>query len=150
MRVRVIALGQAAAGDDGVGPAVLACLRAGGVPADVELRTLDDPSVLVDVLQTPVPVVLVDAVLGEPAGRVVDVEPAALGARSASCVSTHGIDAGRAIALASAVAPEAVTPSLRIVGVTIARPAMGRTGMSPAVAAAVPEAAARVRALVGG
>lgn len=150
MRVRVIALGQAAAGDDGVGPAVLARLRADGVPADVELRDVGDPSALVDLLQTPAPVVLVDAVLGERAGGIVDVDPAALGARSASCVSTHGIDAGRAIALASAIAPEAMTPCLRIVGIIIDRPAVGRTGLSPAIAAAVPHAAARVRALVGG
>ena len=72
-----------------------------------------------------------------------------LGARSASCLSTHGIDAARAIALASAVAPAAMTPRLAVVGVTIARPALGRTTLSPAVAAAVPVAAARVRALVG-
>ena len=43
MRARVIGLGQAAAGDDGVGLAVLDALRARGVPADVELvRATED------------------------------------------------------------------------------------------------------------
>ena len=37
MRARIIGLGQAAAGDDGVGLAVLEWLQARGVPPDIEV-----------------------------------------------------------------------------------------------------------------
>ena len=46
--------------------------------------------------------------------------------------------------------PTRVSPAIRIVGVTIAPPARYVQGLSPAVAAAVPRAVARVLALVGG
>ena len=148
MPARVIAIGQQAAGDDGVGYAVLDRLRADGVPPDVELVRADEDAALVTLLETPRPVVIVDAVLGSPAGRVVDVAPADLAAAGVTPVSTHGIGIAQAIELARAVAREAFAPSIRIIGVTIERPARYVQALSPAVAAAVGPAAERVRRLV--
>ena len=51
-RARIIALGQAAAGDDGVGLAVLERLRAEGVPPDVELVRAPEDFALVHLLET--------------------------------------------------------------------------------------------------
>jgi hydrogenase maturation protease len=148
MPARVIAIGQGAAGDDGVGFAVLDRLRADGVPADVELRRAEEDAALVTLLATPHPVVIVDAVLGSPPGRVVDLDPAQLAAAGLPPVSTHGLGVAQAIALARVLAPEDVAPSIRIVGVTIERPQRYAQTLSAPVAAAVAPAAARVRALV--
>jgi hydrogenase maturation protease len=150
MRARVIALGQAAAGDDGVGLAVLEALRARGVPAGVELVRAPEDVALVSLLETPAPVVLVDAVLGHPAGEVLELGLADLGGRGARAVSTHGIGVPEAVELARTLAPEAVAPSVRVVAVTIERPTRYAQCLSPAVAAALPRAVERVLALVGG
>jgi hydrogenase maturation protease len=150
MRARVIALGQAAAGDDGVGLAVLEALGAGGMPADIELVRAAEDVALVSLLETPAPVVLVDAVVGTPAGEVLELAPADLARRGVRAVSTHGIGVADAVELARTLTPAAVSPSIRIVAVTIERPAHYSQHLSPAVAAAVPRAAARVRALLGG
>ena len=146
--MRVIAIGQTAAGDDGVGYAVLDRLRAEGVPPDVELMRADEDAALVTLLETPGPVVIVDAVLGSPPGRVVDLAPADLAAAALRPVSTHGIGVAQAIELARVVAGDQVAPSIRIVAITIERPAGYAHALSPAVAAAVAPAAARVRALL--
>ena len=150
MPARVIALGQRSAGDDGVGFAVLDRLRQGGVPPDVDLRRAEEDAALIGLLETPHPVVIVDAVLGSPPGRVLDLAPADLAASGVRPVSTHGLGVVRAIELARVVAVGEVSPSIRIVGITIDRPARYEDGLSPRVEAAVALAAARVRALVAG
>ncbi len=144
----MIAIGQRVGGDDGVGYAVLERLQADGVPAGVELVRADEDAALVGLLETAAPVVIVDAVLGAPPGLVVELAPADLAAGGCTPVSTHGLGVAQAIALAHAVAPDGVAPSIRIVGVTIERPTRYAQALSPAVAAAVAPAAARVRALV--
>jgi hydrogenase maturation protease len=149
-RTRVIALGQRAAGDDGVGLAVLEELRRHGVPEGIELVHAPEDGALITLLETRAAVVLVDAVLGREPGEVLELAPEELEARGLRPVSTHGLGAAQAIALARTVAPATVAPAIRIVGVTIAPPARYVQALSPAVAAAVPRAAARIRALVGG
>ena len=150
MRARVIGLGQAAAGDDGVGLAVLDALRARGVPADVELVRAAEDATLVSLLETRAPVVLVDAVLGTPAGEVLELSPADLARRGARAVSTHGLGVSDAVDLARTLAPDTVSPSVRVIAVTIERPAGYAQSLSAAVAAAVPRAVERVLGLVGG
>ncbi len=142
--LRVIGLGQAAAGDDRVGLAVLEHLRTRGVPDGVELLEAAEPSALLPLLETPVPVVLVDAVLAVPAGEVLELTADALEQRGFSTLSSHGLGVAQAVALARLLSPEAVSPSIRIVGVSISRPERFREGLSPEVAAAIPHAAARV------
>jgi hydrogenase maturation protease len=146
----VIALGQGAAGDDGVGLAVLDALREQGVPPGVELVRAPEDVALVSLLETDAPVVLVDAVLDAPAGRVLELSPTDFARRGTRAVSTHGIGAAEAVELARALVPDAVSPSVRVVAVTIERPARYQQRLSPAVAAAVPHAVARVLELVGG
>jgi hydrogenase maturation protease len=147
-RTRVIALGQTAAGDDGVGLAVLEELRRGGVPEGVELVHAPEDGALITLLETPATVVLVDAVVGGRPGEVLEVGPEELEAKGLRPISTHGLGTAQAIALACAVAPATVAPAIRIVGITIAAPARYVQALSPIVAAAVPAAAARVRALM--
>ena len=150
MQARVIALGQAAAGDDGVGVAVLEALRARGVPAGVELARAPEDVALISLLETRAPVVLVDAVLARPAGEVLELGLADLERPGAPAISTHGIGVPEAVELARTLAPGAVTSSIRVVAVTIERPTRYEQRLSPAVAAALPRAVERVLALVGG
>ncbi|WP_375772538.1 hydrogenase maturation protease [Archangium gephyra] len=143
-RVRVIGLGQAAAGDDQVGLAVIAHLRSLGASGRLELLVAPEPSALLPLLETAAPVVLVDAVLAAPAGEVLMLEPDELEQRGLSTMSTHGLGVAQAVALARLLSPSAVSPSIRVVGVSISRPERFRQGLSPEVAAAVPRAAEQI------
>jgi len=145
-RVRVVALGRLAAGDDGVGTAVLADLRRRGASGDLELLDLADAAHLVTILLESGRVVLVDAVVGTPPGRVIEPTPEEL-AVTPHPVALHGFGAGAAIALACALSSSAL--ELQIVGVTIAPPVRPAIGLSPEVAASVPIAADRVLAVIG-
>jgi hydrogenase maturation protease len=150
MRARIIALGQEAAGDDGVGLAVLDALRVRGVPADVELLRVAEDTALVPLFETPAPVVLVDAVLRSPPGEIVELTPEELAPRGLHAVSTHGLGVAQALELARVVMPGKTSTRVLIVGVTIERPAAYVRELSPAVAAAVPHAVERVLGLIGG
>jgi len=146
---RVIGLGQPVAGDDGVGVAIVERLRAEGVPAGVTLETVPEPSALVDRLEVPGPVVLVDAVVGGGApGDVLVLSPEELDDVSHRAVSTHGLTVAQALGLAGALHPGARPDQVRIVAVVIDPPARGTVGLGPAVAASVPRAAAVVRTLL--
>ena len=143
----VVGIGQGAAGDDGVGLEVLEALSRGALPSGAALMRLKDPMDLVPLLESGQQVVLVDAVLGEPTGQVLELEAGQLADDALQPASSHGFGAGRALALARVLAPH--SPPVRVVAVTIARPGQYRAGLSAAVAAAVPEAAERVLSLVG-
>ncbi len=147
-RVRVIGLGQAAAGDDGVGLEVLRALRQQTLPRGLELHAISDPSALVPWLEDGAPLILVDAARKDPPGQVLELSPEELAA-CASPLSSHGLAVADAIELARALAGGHLPP-LRIVAITIARPERYGEGLSREVAQAVPAAAARVLALIGG
>jgi hydrogenase maturation protease len=144
----ILGVGQPFAGDDGVGPAVIDHLRRSGLPPGVTVGEVREPSALVPLLADAGGhrVVIVDAVLAEPAGRVLELEEAAVAAAGLTSVSSHGVSVGAALALArvagaGAGSDEARAPDVRLVAVTIARAERGARGLSPAVAAAVPHAA---------
>ena len=149
VKARVIALGQAAAGDDGVGFAVLEELQRRGVPADMELHRAQEPTALIPLLETPARVVLVDAAVGATPGEVIELGADDLSQQRPQTLSSHGIGVGEAIALARQLSPEQISPSIRIVAVTIGPPDRCGHGLSPAVAAAVGWAADKVLELVG-
>ena len=150
MRARIIGLGQAAAGDDAVGLAVLEWLQDHGVPEGVELVRAAEESALIGLLETAAAVVLVDAVLGTPPGQIRELTPAQLDRGGLLPLSTHGMGVPQALQLAHILTPDAVSSSIRIVAVTISRPGRYEQQLSPAVAAAVPRAGERVLALVAG
>jgi hydrogenase maturation protease len=144
-RALVVGLGQPAAGDDGVGFEAVAYLRRHGEPAGVELLMVREPSALIPLLLAgPAPMVLVDAVLADPPGRVLDLDFEALEARALRPVSSHGLDLCGAVELARALGGGEVPGRIRVVAVSIARPRGLGCGLSPEVVAAVPIAVARV------
>jgi hydrogenase maturation protease len=140
MRARVIGIGQPAAGDDGVGIAVLRRLEGRALRDGIELVHAAEPSALIPLLGGVDRVVLVDAVLaGGAPGRVLALTPGDVAASGASLLSTHGVDVTTAIALARAT--EDTLPEILIVGITIGRAERYRHELTPGVAAAVPAAA---------
>ncbi|HYV46874.1 MAG TPA: hydrogenase maturation protease [Myxococcaceae bacterium] len=148
-RARVVGIGQRVAGDDGVGLAVLDELRRRSVPEGTELIHLADPMDLVSLLESGDRAVLVDAVLGSTPGRVVELGPEELSRQAPLPASSHGLGAARAIQLAGALSPGGAASRLRVVAVTIHAPDRYRVGLSPEVAAAVPQAADHVLRLLG-
>lgn len=145
---RVVGMGQTAAGDDGVGRAVLDELGRRSVPRGTELIHLADPMSLVSLLESAERVVLVDAVLASPPGVVVELGAEELSSKASQPASSHGLGAAQAIELARSLSPTAI-PDVRVVAITIGRPDRYRMGLSPEVAAAVPKAADRILELLG-
>lgn len=143
-RARVIALGQVAAGDDGVGFAVLDELRRRDGARDLELLAVPDATALIELLATDLPVILVDAVVARP-GCILALDEKALAHQKA--VSSHGVGVVEAIGIARALHAQAICPRLRIVAIGIADAIRHGTQLSAEVAAAVPMAADRVFAL---
>ena len=142
-RCRIVGVGQRLAGDDGVGPAVIEHLRRSALPPEITIGEVREPSALIPLLgETQGRLVIVDAVLADPPGQVLDLDDHALEARSLVSVSSHGLSVGQALALARATMPEAASAvDVRVVAITTARPIRGTQGLSPAVAASVPRAA---------
>ncbi len=152
MAARIIAIGQRMAGDDGVGLAVLDRLRQGALPPGTELLEVTDATALIALLETRLPVILLDAVVGSgPVGEVIEFDALedALAPGGASPVSTHGVNVAQAVALARVLSPLAEACSVSVVGVRIAPPRRYTVGLSEEVAAAVPRAAALVMNRIG-
>jgi hydrogenase maturation protease len=138
----VVGLGQAAAGDDGVGLAVARTLAGRGI----EIRESADASVLLGLLEAGRRVVLVDAVIADPPGAVLRLDAGALASGPAP-LSSHGLGVAEALELARTLYGSDVAAEVAIVGIAIAPPAGLRLGLSPAVAAAVEPAAVLAAAL---
>lgn len=144
MTLRVVGLGQRAAGDDGVGHAVLDALAALELPPTVELSWAEEASALVALLEGAESVIVVDAVIGAGApGEVRVFCGEELSTEAMSSVSSHGLGVSQAIALARALDDD-ITEDVRFVAVTIDPPRRREIGLSEAVLRAVPEAARRV------
>ncbi|MBK7670464.1 MAG: hydrogenase maturation protease [bacterium] len=145
--MKVIAVGNAFCGDDGVGAAVLAEL-AGILPAMVDLVDLGtDALALVDQFDPGTPCLVVDAArMGCEPGAVVMFRPdeASLRIRSDG-LSLHGLGLAEAFALAGQLGR--MPGDLKVIGVEPAQVGLG-TGLSDAVAAAVPRVVDLIKAEV--
>lgn len=143
MKLRLIALGQRLAGDDGAGMAIYDEIAKQSHPY-IDLKTATDASSLLDLLLTPMPVLVVDALVGaetssEP-GRIHSLTLEQIATRRITTVSTHGLDILSAAALARELFPESVSPSIQLLGIEIEKAELFSEQISPPVAAAVKEA----------
>lgn len=143
--VRVIAVGERTRGDDGVGLAVGDALAERGYAVR---RLWGEPAEVLDAVSGAEAVVLVDAVRsGSRPGAiyVVDLGRTRLAEAAGFRASSHGIGLGEAIELARALGelPERAA----LVGIEGARFEPG-AALSPAAAAAVPDAVRAVESLV--
>jgi hydrogenase maturation protease len=142
--IRVIGVGNPLAGDDGVGIAVIEQLERAGLPAGVGI--IDGGTgglTLLTLMEGAVRVILVDALeMGREAGAVAGFTYAAgLFAAGPAGFSLHQAGLGEVLALGAELGD---LPELFIVGIQPAVLELGQ-GLSAAVAAAVPVAAAAVR-----
>ena len=144
----VVGIGQPFRGDDAAGLAVVRRLRAGGLPDGVRAVEMPDPTDLIALLEQEDDVIVVDAVVGGPAGTVLELDVEQLDPAEPLAVSSHGVDVQRAIALARTLAHGRIAHT-RLIGVGIERPNGLRAGLSPGVSAAVARAAELIRGLTG-
>ncbi len=147
MSTTVVGIGATFRGDDAAGPAVVRRLRAEGLPRGVRTLELPDPSDLVAVLEQEDDVIVVDAVVGGPAGVIIELDPEHADPAEPVAVSSHGVGVMQAIALAKNLSHGRPIARTRLIGVGIERPQALRAGLSPEVAAAVEHAAALIRRL---
>ncbi|MBM4129581.1 hydrogenase maturation protease [bacterium] len=144
--MQVIAVGNSFCGDDGVGAAVLAELAA----VSPQLRLADlgtDALALVETLRPDEPCVVVDAArMGREPGAVAAFRPQEVRLRIAGDgLSVHGLGLAEAFALAGQLGR--MPDDLLVVGVEPAGVTPG-TGLSDAVAAAVPRVVEIIQAEV--
>ncbi|MEU8511101.1 hydrogenase maturation protease [Kitasatospora sp. NPDC048722] len=152
-RIVVIGVGNEYRRDDGAAVAVLADLAAGGLGADRITLCDGEPTRLMELWEGADLAVVVDAVHGHPGepGRIhrVTVDADHLLADplvdDEAAAGTHGLGLGHAVALAAALAK--LPRELLIVAIEGADFSIGE-GLTPAVTAAVPRAAAEVRRAV--
>jgi hydrogenase maturation protease len=140
MRIALIGIGTPH-GDDAVGPLVVDALAAEGLPAGVHALSWCRPPELVDALADADAALLVDATrAGLEPGTV--HEPAAQDLLEARPLSSHGLGAREALALAEALgrAPQ----HLAIVGIEAGE--TSHDALSAPVREAIATASARVRA----
>ncbi|GBC86607.1 hypothetical protein HRbin12_00604 [bacterium HR12] len=144
-RVRVVGVGSAL-GDDAAGVLAVRAARAELERLGVDVREVGAGAHLLDLLEGPDVVIVVDAVWvqGMEPGEIVRVEagPHGLPAELRTSLSSHGVGVSEAVALASAM-PD--PPRVILLGVALAE---GRGGVRPSarVLGSVPELAARVLA----
>jgi hydrogenase maturation protease len=138
----VIGLGNSFRRDDGVGPAVVAAVDAMGLPG-VRMACAAEMTDLLDVWDSAALAVVVDAAVGQDPGSVLRCELADL--TDEKPLSSHGFSLTQTYDLARALGR---APSrLVVVSVGVADTGHG-VGLSPAVQAALPEAARVVRRAV--
>jgi hydrogenase maturation protease len=138
--VRVIGIGQGAAGDDAVGFHVIAALRDRVSGSDAELHSVRDPMALLDLVQGVELAIVIDAVVGPPPGSILVLELEGISRDPPGRFSSHGIGVGQVVALAREVLakpPRAV----KFVAVGIEPPRRYATALSPTVRAALEPAA---------
>jgi len=153
-RVTVVGVGNEFRRDDGVGWAVVARLRERSrerpLPTGIVLATCDgDPGRLIGLWEGAALAVIVDAAHAHPGtpGRVHRLELHSGRLEQPPTTSSHGLGLGEAVELARALGrlPE----RLVVYAVEGADGSFG-TGLSPTVAAAVPELAVAVEAEIAG
>jgi len=148
---RVIGLGQWARGCDEVGLELARRLAAADLPPAVEVLAERDPARLVDHLEGPARVLLVDAVVrAAPPGTVELFRPEELAGAEVLPVSSHGVGVAQAVALARALRGPRIAPEVAVLTVAIPAPGPIGEGWTPEVEAALPEALEAVRAWLGG
>jgi hydrogenase maturation protease len=150
LAARIIGVGNAWAGDDGAGPAVIRALRK--LDGSCDLAEVDDPAQLIELLTDGAnPVVVVDAVADDgPAGRVVLIDPERHNPLSEHLLSTHGVGVMDAIELAQITHPNRVARRIFVVGITVQPISCKGSGLSPVVQAAVQPAARQALGLIDG
>lgn len=148
----VIGIGNGLMGDDSVGLALIRVLQEEGMPAGVELLDIGVPDVgLLEILGGRKKAVLVDAMqAGLAPGTVKTFTREQLPVVATIPWSLHGFGLLDVLQLGYLLQPDKMPPSLWLVGIQAGEFIRGVVDLSPAVAAALPQAATAVRKLIAG
>lgn len=150
IKTHIFGIGQGAAGDDGVGLAIVRALNDENLPDSVVVHELKDPLRLIDYLDGDDQVIIVDAVVNnEGPGHIKILTSDDLAEENLSTLSSHGTNISQVFELAGTLISTKIKSNIRIVGVTISRPTHYTYQMSPMVKAAIPRAISRIREMVG-
>jgi len=145
VQVRVIGIGQPAAGDDYAGIAVARALREQPLPAAVAIHVITDPARLIELLQGIRCAILIDALVSDNGpGNIMRLTPEELAAYPNTPLSSHEMNVADAIKLAHTLEPATTNCDIHIIGISINPPARYVTTMSAPVAAVVPRAASLI------
>lgn len=144
MSAVVIGIGNPYRRDDGVGPALADLVARQAIPGVRVISCLAEPSAIIEAWSDAGLAVLIDAAVGGPPGRV--DRRAITDAAQAAPVSSHDLGIAATYRLAEALgrAPRAA----EVVTVDVADTGHG-VGLTPAVAAALPEALRMVLEVLG-
>ncbi len=148
-RVLVAGVGNIFFGDDGFGVEVVRRLGAEGLPEWVKAVDFGIRGVHLayELLEDYDAVILVDATpRGEPPGTLYLIEPSADGPDAPGLIDAHGLDPASVLDLVAQLG--GTRPRVVVVGCEPATLEEG-IGLSPPVAAAVPEAVRVIRRLLG-
>jgi hydrogenase maturation protease len=148
---RVLCLGNELVRDDGAGICIGRILQRLPLPPHVRVELVPQLGFdLLDVVAAAEQVILVDAMCtGRPPGTCVTLAGQAIERYSAGASLSHTLGIAELMALARKLAPERPEASLHFVGIEGAVFAEYGIGLSPAVAAAIPEAVDAVLVLIG-
>jgi hydrogenase maturation protease len=148
---RILCLGNELVRDDGVGIRIGRVLAALPLPAEVGVELAPHLGFdLIEVVASAEHIVLVDAMsTGRPPGTCVSLFGQTIERYGAGASLSHTIGIAELMAVARKLAPARAPTTLHFVGVEGADFADFGTELSPAVAAAMPEAVDLVLALVG-
>jgi hydrogenase maturation protease len=147
----VLGCGNPLAADDAVGLAVIRELKQMDLPPGVEVVEAGTPGIgLIDLMAGYDRAIIVDALIsGAAPGTVHRFREDILPDRKSLPLSVHGMNAVDAILLGRLVQPDEMPAELVIVGVEITDRTPFTQGLSPAVAAAIPEAVKAVKREIG-
>jgi hydrogenase maturation protease len=149
--IRLVGIGQPAAGDDGVGIAVVRAVGEHSWSKKLEIHETSDPLRLFEWMHQRCRIILVDAVIGKgQRGAVAWLSLEDLAGGSVYPVSSHGINVAQVLELGRVLAPRPAKPRISIIAVTIHVPSGQSYGLSSEVAAAVPKAVDLIRNFVAG
>jgi hydrogenase maturation protease len=146
VKARVVGCGQAVAGDDGVGLAVLAALAKERLPAGVQLCSATDGAALLPLLVGADRVIVVDAAVGLARGHIERLGPENIDRTPPNGASSHGIGVRQAIDLCRVLYPDSACADVRVIAIGIDQPERYTLELSPEVASAIPQALLAVRA----
>lgn len=151
MSTRILCIGNDLVRDDGVGIRIGQILSQLALPDDVSVELAPQLGFdLLEVVASADRIVLVDAMsTGRPVGTCVTLDGRAIERYAAGASASHTIGIAELIELAHRLAPGRPPATLHFVGVEGAAFTEFGTELSPAVAAAIPDALEAVLRLVG-
>ena len=147
MNTKVLGVGQASAGDDGIGLVAARAVRAENL-VGTNVRELTDPLMLVDELQNCRHAIIIDALVdGSTPGSIRVLNAKQLAGVDFLPLSSHSISVKQALELAHNLSDDN-TARVDIIGISINKPEHLGEGLSPAVKQCLPKVIATIKQLI--